>query len=246
MRVKCVIVGDGTVGKTSLIISYTTSGFPSEYVPTAFDNYNVFVTVNREPVQLQLCDTAGQDDFDRLRPLSYPGVDVFLLCFSIVNPTSFFNIHAKWLPELRSTKPQVPIVLIGTQLDLRNDVKVLVELAGYDERPISEDEGRSAAEAAGAFAYIECSALTQKNLKDVFDAAIMAALKGLEAGQQNNSSRRCCVASSSSSAARPFDSVRNVLTTTKTTTKRRKGLRCQTSSRPSGKPWWRNPFGCLL
>ncbi|KAK3093888.1 hypothetical protein FSP39_021484 [Pinctada imbricata] len=82
--VKCVLVGDGAVGKTSLVVSYTTNGYPTEYTPTAFDNFAVMVKVDQTPVRLQLCDTAGQDDFDSLRPLCYPNTDVFLLCFSVV------------------------------------------------------------------------------------------------------------------------------------------------------------------
>jgi len=230
-KVKCVLVGDGTVGKTSLIVSYTTSGFPAEYVPTAYDKYNVLVTVNREPVQLQLCDTAGQDDFDRLRPLSYPGVDVFLLCFSIVNPMSFLNVKEKWFPELQSNEPGVPIVLVGTQLDLRNDVRVLVELAGYGERPVSEDEGRSAAADIGAMAYIECSALTQKNLKEVFDSALTAAFSRLESQQRQKQQRSPVIA---------FNSKEKIFTKV-----RRKGTSKGQPSRPSHKPWWKHPFSCF-
>ncbi|KAK7082340.1 hypothetical protein SK128_004054, partial [Halocaridina rubra] len=59
-KLKCVLVGDGSVGKTSLVVSYTTNGYPTEYVPTAFDNYNVVVNVDNQPIRLQLCDTAGQ------------------------------------------------------------------------------------------------------------------------------------------------------------------------------------------
>ncbi|PIO65953.1 Ras family protein [Teladorsagia circumcincta] len=57
---KCVLVGDAAVGKTSLIVSYTTNGYPQHYVPTAFDNYSVVVRVDKKPIRLQLCDTAGQ------------------------------------------------------------------------------------------------------------------------------------------------------------------------------------------
>uniref|UniRef100_A0A0L8H8T6 Rho-related GTP-binding protein RhoU n=2 Tax=Octopus bimaculoides TaxID=37653 RepID=A0A0L8H8T6_OCTBM len=175
-KVKCVLVGDGAIGKTSLIVSYTTNGYPTEYVPTAFDNYSVVVSVNNKPVSLQLCDTAGQDDFDSLRPLCYPNTDVFLLCFSVVCPSSFHNILDKWLPEVRQHSPKTPIILIGTQCDLRNDVKILIELARYKEAPIAEADAQRLACQIGAYSYIECSALTQKNLKEVFDSAIISAL----------------------------------------------------------------------
>ncbi|XP_002739416.1 rho-related GTP-binding protein RhoU-like [Saccoglossus kowalevskii] len=176
-RVKCVLVGDGAVGKTSLIVSYTTNGYPTEYIPTAYDNYAVVVNVDNKPVRLQLCDTAGQDDFDSLRPLCYPQTDVFLVCFSVVSPTSFHNVVEKWVPEVRKHNKKTPILLVGTQCDLRNDVKVLIDLARFHERPISEEDARSCAARISAISYIECSALTQKNMKEVFDTVILTSLK---------------------------------------------------------------------
>lgn len=127
--IKCVVVGDGAVGKTCLLISYTTNKFPSEYVPTVFDNYAVTVMIGGEPYTLGLFDTAGQEDYDRLRPLSYPQTDVFLVCFSVVSPSSFENVREKWVPEITHHCQKTPFLLVGTQIDLRDDAATLEKLA---------------------------------------------------------------------------------------------------------------------
>jgi len=126
------VVGDGAVGKTCLLISYTTNKFPSEYVPTVFDNYAVTVIIgyplitngrlnhnSDEPYTLGLFDTAGQEDYDRLRPLSYPQTDVFLICFNVTSPPSFENVKEKWFPEVRHHCPATACIIVGTMVDLR-------------------------------------------------------------------------------------------------------------------------------
>ncbi|KAI1240777.1 hypothetical protein IHE44_0009220, partial [Lamprotornis superbus] len=187
--IKCVLVGDGAVGKTSLVVSYTTNGYPTEYIPTAFDNFSAVVSVDGKPVRLQLCDTAGQDEFDKLRPLCYTNTDIFLLCFSVVSPSSFQNVSEKWVPEIRCHCPKAPIILVGTQSDLREDVKVLIELDKCKEKPVLEEAAKLCAEEIKAASYIECSALTQKNLKEVFDAAIVAGIQYSDTQQQPKKSK---------------------------------------------------------
>jgi small GTP-binding protein len=171
-NIKCVVVGDGAVGKTCLLISYTTNAFPGEYIPTVFDNYSANVMVDGKPIQLGLWDTAGQEDYDRLRPLSYPQTDVFLVCFSIISRSSFENVKSKWIPEIKHHVPEAPFLLVGTKMDLRNDQEVLKKVG----QPISKEEGTQLAKELGARNYVECSALTQDGLKNVFDEAIRAAM----------------------------------------------------------------------
>ncbi|XP_036752176.1 rho-related GTP-binding protein RhoJ isoform X1 [Manis pentadactyla] len=180
---KCVVVGDGAVGKTCLLMSYANDAFPEEYVPTVFDHYAVTVTVGGKQHLLGLYDTAGQEDYNQLRPLSYPNTDVFLICFSVVNPASYHNVQEEWVPELKDCMPHVPYVLIGTQIDLRDDPKTLARLLYMKEKPLTYEHGVKLAKAVqsdlnlilniGAQCYLECSALTQKGLKAVFDEAIL-------------------------------------------------------------------------
>ncbi|AAS54397.1 Rho family GTPase CDC42 Ecym_4146 [Eremothecium cymbalariae DBVPG len=174
---KCVVVGDGAVGKTCLLISYTTNQFPADYVPTVFDNYAVTVMIGDEPYTLGLFDTAGQEDYDRLRPLSYPSTDVFLVCFSVVSPPSFENVKEKWFPEVHHHCPGVPCLIVGTQIDLRENKMVIEKLQRQRLRPITPEQGEKFARELRAVKYVECSALTQRGLKNVFDEAIVAALE---------------------------------------------------------------------
>jgi Ras-related C3 botulinum toxin substrate 1 len=175
--IKVMVVGDGNVGKTCMLISYTTNSFPGEYVPTVFDNYNANAIVDGTPVNLGLWDTAGSDEYNTLRPLSYPGTDVFVICFSIFSPTSFDNVLNKWYPEITQhmdSKP--PILLVGTKSDLRGKQSAIDSLKASGEEPVTQEEGQNMKAEIFAHKYLECSALTQEGLANVFEEAIRVVL----------------------------------------------------------------------
>lgn len=148
-----------------MLISYTTNKFPEEYVPTVFENYTANVMVDNKALNLDLWDTAGQEDYERLRPLSYPQTDIFLVCFALNSPTSYENVKTKWLPELQHHAPGVPFILVGTKVDMRGD-----------NGSISTARGEQLRAELKSTKYLECSAKTQEGLKQVFDAAIQCVL----------------------------------------------------------------------
>ncbi|KAK3782972.1 hypothetical protein RRG08_057768 [Elysia crispata] len=167
-NVKLVVVGDGAVGKSCLLIAYTTNSFPQEYVPTVFDNYSANVMVDGKPYNLGLWDTAGQEDYDRLRPLSYPQTDVFLICFSVSSHDSLSNVAAKWIPEIRHHCPDVPVMLVACKTDLRGKEETS---SGPGKRCVTSEEGQAVAKEVKA-AYAETSALLQDGLHSCFERAV--------------------------------------------------------------------------
>jgi len=176
-EVKCVVVGDGAVGKTCMLISYTENKFPKEYVPTVFDNYEATILVEGKEVKFSLWDTAGQEGYARIRTLSYPRTDIFLVCFSVVNHPSFVNVKDRWWGELQHLCPKVPIIVVGTKIDLREDEKTLEELRQQGKNPLTMDDGNSKADEIKALKYLECSALTRQGLKNVFDEALTTVVR---------------------------------------------------------------------
>jgi len=169
-RVKLVVVGDGAVGKTSLLISYAKNNFPTEYVPTVFENYTARKKRNDDTILLHLWDTAGQEEYDRLRPLSYPGADVELLCFSTVSQASHDAIRDKWAPEVSHYIPEVPHILVGTKIDLREAQHPDPNSGKFE--PITPEMGQAMAKQIKAAKYLEVSSKTRQGLEDVFIQAI--------------------------------------------------------------------------
>uniref|UniRef100_A0A8C2LPJ9 Uncharacterized protein n=1 Tax=Cricetulus griseus TaxID=10029 RepID=A0A8C2LPJ9_CRIGR len=150
--IKCVVVGDGAVGKTCLLIFYTKKQISSEYVPAVFDNFAVTVMIGGESY------TLGHLMLQ----------DVFLVWFPVVFPSSFENVEEKWVPEITHHCPETLFLLFGTQIDLRDDPSTGEKLAKNKQKPITPETAEKL-----AVMYVECSALTQK--------AILAALEPSEA-----------------------------------------------------------------
>ena len=164
VSLKLVVVGDGAVGKTSLLVRLDTQQFPDQYVPTMCDEFSFKTTLNDGTkdvvIQLQCIDTCGQEDYDRLRPLNYPQTNIFIICCDLARSYSVENVKNKWIPELKHLGPKVPILIVGTKADLRRREKqndtAFLELAA--------DVGEWA-----ALGCVECSALTGEGMEEVVE-----------------------------------------------------------------------------
>lgn len=190
IRRKLVIVGDGACGKTCLLIVFSKGTFPEVYVPTVFENYVADVEVDGRKVELALWDTAGQEDYDRLRPLSYPDSNVILICFSVDSPDSLENVLEKWISEVLHFCQGVPIILVGLKVDLRNDPETNEALRKQGQQPVSSSEGQAVATKIGAQIYLECSARTGDGVREVFEAATRASLRTKEKKEKK---KKCVV-----------------------------------------------------
>ncbi|EGW34693.1 uncharacterized protein SPAPADRAFT_57749, partial [Spathaspora passalidarum NRRL Y-27907] len=170
-NMKLVVVGDGGCGKTCLLVSYAQQKFPEIYVPTVFENYVTTVqSPNGKTIELALWDTAGQEEYDRLRPLSYPDVDVLLICFSLDNIVSLHNVKEIWFPEVNHFCPGIPIILVGTKSDLHSDIDPDVPIQLATE--------------INAVGYVQCSAKTMFNIKTVFNFALSHFQRKMELQEQ--------------------------------------------------------------
>lgn len=180
IRRKLVIVGDGACGKTSLLYVFTLGEFPTEYHPTVFENYVTDCRIDGKAVQLALWDTAGQEEYERLRPLSYANSHVILIGFAIDQPDSLESAKGKWVQEIKSYCPNIPYILVGLKKDLRRN--------SHSKKFVQMAQGEQAADQIQAKKYLESSALTGEGVDDIFEFATRTSLL-------NNEKPRnaCCV-----------------------------------------------------
>ncbi|KAI0534782.1 GTP-binding protein rho4 [Xylaria digitata] len=170
---KIVVVGDGGCGKTCLLISYSQGYFPEKYVPTVFENYITYPTHQQsgKTVELALWDTAGQEEYDRLRPLSYPETDLIFVCFAIDCPNSLDNVLDKWYPEVLHFCPYTPLILVGLKSDLRHKKTCIEMLKTQGLTPVTTEQGMAVAKKMGA-QYMECSSKEMVGVDEIFESAI--------------------------------------------------------------------------
>ncbi|ROV89096.1 hypothetical protein VMCG_09876 [Cytospora schulzeri] len=170
---KIVVVGDGGCGKTCLLISYSQGYFPEKYVPTVFENYITYPTHRQsgKTVELALWDTAGQEEYDRLRPLSYPETDLIFVCFAIDCPNSLDNVMDKWYPEVLHFCPYTPLILVGLKSDLRYKKTCIDMLKTQGLTPVTREQGMAVAQKMNA-QYMECSSKEMKGVDEIFEQAI--------------------------------------------------------------------------
>uniref|UniRef100_A0A1I7U6Z7 Rho family small GTPase n=1 Tax=Caenorhabditis tropicalis TaxID=1561998 RepID=A0A1I7U6Z7_9PELO len=168
-KLKLVVVGDTFTGKTSLLVAYTKKQFLDHYSTTVFDNWAVSVHIDQRNYAVSLFDTAGQGNYEKIRCLSYPHANVFLVCFSMTDRKTLESCRTIWIPEIRKyAGDNVPIMLVGTKNDL-------VETSDL-HNVVTEDYAKKVAHEIGCHKFFSCSALTHKGLKRVFDESFLAAV----------------------------------------------------------------------
>lgn len=140
---------------------------------------------------LSLWDTAGQDEYGRIRPHSYKGTHVFVVCYAVDNVTSYRAVETKWLSEIKEHSPHVPFILCCTKIDLRKDPLTLNALSLKGEKPLTLKDGEEMRKKIGAETYVEVSALTREGISKVFQAAVIAAINGQDAA--SSKSKNCSI-----------------------------------------------------
>jgi len=176
---KLVLLGDGACGKTSLLNVFTRGYFPTVYEPTVFENYVHDIFIDNVHVELSLWDTAGQEEFDRLRSLSYDDTHAIMLCFSVDSPDSLENVESKWVGEIAENCPGVKLVLVALKCDLREQGRDEEdeEHPGAKKAMINYKQGLAVAEKIKALRYLECSAMKNRGVNEAFTEAARVALQ---------------------------------------------------------------------
>lgn len=195
-KFKLVVIGDQSVGKTCFVYTYANDKFPTDFVPSIYEPFvkpQIQIHDIEKKYEIEIIDSFGQIQTDLDRWNLYEDADLYLLCFSVVDPPTFQNVYPPWIEMIeskineknekkksgkntknkKSDHPDSLYLLVGLKTDLRGDRTVLNGLQSNGMRPIMPEEGKVKASEIGAFDYVECSALSGNGVKEVFDQAIM-------------------------------------------------------------------------
>lgn len=192
---KIVILGDGACGKTSLLNMFTRGYFPQVYEPTVFENYVHDIFIDGQPMELSLWDTAGQEEFDRLRSLSYSDTHCIMLCFAVDSRDSLENAQTRWVSEIIDHCEGVKLVLVALKCDLRNQEDADDSTLQHPDGTISYEEGVAVAKKVGAVRYLECSAKKDRGVREAFTEAARVALSAKPKGASEEETRKSCIIS---------------------------------------------------
>lgn len=177
MSYKLVFVGDSQVGKTCFACSYLDDYFPDpSNTPKIRDPPIIQVMYNDRSLKIQPYDTVGEEDYAGLRSMQYSQVEVFILCFSLVDQKSLEHIETYWIPEIENQKPDVPYILVGMKSDLRES----------SSEKVTTEQGQEMKEKIGAQDYVECSSLKKIGLKDVMESVLKVLVQQIEKKEQEN------------------------------------------------------------
>ncbi|XP_045471428.1 cell division control protein 42 homolog isoform X1 [Harmonia axyridis] len=169
--IRCVAIGDGYVGKTSLLSRLSGKKMNEYYASTIFENSKVSLYHKNKKYDLLLIDTAGQEEYNILRTQAYSYGDIFLLCYSVDNMDSFINIREMWLPEVKKCKENAKFLLIGLKNDLRTDLETIDRLNITKKIFVSQEDAENMAMKLG-MPHIECSSKKQESFDKMIEEII--------------------------------------------------------------------------
>jgi len=180
---KVIMVGSGGVGKSALTLQFMYGDFVEEYDPTKADSYRKKVTLDDEECQIDILDTAGQEEYAAIRDNYYRSGEGFLCVFSICERESFeatADFRDQILRVLDDDK--IPFILVGNKNDLE------------PQRAVKKDEAQARAKEWNCL-YVETSAKTNHNVHEVYIGLLrkIRDRKKSQQSQQKSKSKKCII-----------------------------------------------------
>lgn len=170
-----VVVGTGAVGKSSLTLRFSHNKFPEKYDPTIEDSYSQTVTIDDKECVLNILDTAGQEEFHTLRDEYLRDGEAFLMVYSVIQMSSLDGLRSinSAIVRAKGNRP-VPRMMVGNKIDLE------------DERTVTIEEAQKVAKEFGDIPLTETSALTGKNVRNIFEDMVRIINKFREQNAKSN------------------------------------------------------------